>query len=509
MEDLSKPIFAKPFGLRSTEDSTPDDLRALVAVDLGAESCRVSLLRWMDGKPALSLAHRFPNHARRVKESLRWDLHAIESGVLEGLRRCAALAPEGVRSIAVDGWAVDYVLLDDDGAAIADPFCYRDERTVASQESLHLKLSSQRMRELTGVQISRINTVYQLHAEPAGHRNRPWLNIPEYLLYRLGARRVAERSNASHTQLLALAENHQANSNSSTWCGEIFEAAGIDPAGAPELVAPGTRIGRLPGELAGLAAFKDTLLIAPATHDTASAIAGIPAGSDDWAYISSGTWSLVGTLLASPNNSPAAQSGNYSNLAGVGGSTLFHRNVNGMWLLRQCMDRWSHAGTVWSLPDLIAAAGHVPPPLELLEVDDPDLLLPGDMPARINRQRHRRGLISLDTSARNAPGIASLIFHSLAARYAQVLADVSELTGKSLSRIYIVGGGSQNLLLNRLTEAATGIAVIRGSQESSTIGNLAVQLAALESNTGGSPTLEEVARWASVLSGLHEEQQTN
>ncbi|HEY0309073.1 MAG TPA: FGGY-family carbohydrate kinase, partial [Acidobacteriaceae bacterium] len=219
-----------------------------------------------------------------------------------------------------------------------------------------------------------------------------------------------------------------------------------------------------------------TRLIAPACHDTASAIAAIPDAGDDWAYISSGTWSLVGTLLREPNNSTEARAENFTNLGGADGTICFHKNVNGMWLLRQCMDYWEAAGECLGLTELIAAAAGVPLKDYVLDVDEADLMLPGRMPERINAQLRRRGLAEIEGEAE----MAAFIFHSLAARYAEVLRNVAAITGKTLRRIYIMGGGSQNELLNRLTAEATGLEVCRAGTECSTAGNFAVQLAALE-----------------------------
>jgi rhamnulokinase len=470
----------------------PNDLRASIAVDLGAESCRVSLLRWKDGRPSIALVHRFANNPREVDGGLHWDLNCIVSGLEEGLRKCADLAPEGIRSIAVDGWAVDYVRVDSTGMPLADPFCYRDPRTIKAERSAHRKCSQERMRELTGIQILPLNTVYQLHADalaglPEGEQ---WLNLPEYLLSHWGGARVAEYTNATHTQLVELYKKQ--------WCREIFNCLRLDLASAPKLVPPGTDVGKLTGPLAELPAFADTTLIAPACHDTASAIAGIPATGNDWAYISSGTWSLVGTLIEQPRNGPAAAAENFTNLGAVGDRICFHKNVNGMWLIRQCTDQWALDGRVWPVAELVAAAELVPCPEGLLDVDDSDLLLPGRMPQRINAQRVKRGLTPLDESPANAPVFASLIFHSLAARYAKVLDRVAFLTGKRLKRLFIVGGANQNAFLNRLTQQATKLEVYRGSPESSTVGNFAVQLATLEGSrdpvTGA--YAEPVARWA-------------
>ena len=466
----------------------PTDTRALVAIDLGAESCRVSLLRWLPDGPRMTLVHRFLNNAVETGNGLRWPIMKIEAGLMDGLRKCAQLAPEGIRSVAVDGWAVDYVRLDEHGKALEDPFCYRDVRNIESEERVHGILSANGMRVLTAVGIMRINTLYQLYADKlAGTPEAPWLLLPEYILHRLGGERVCEYTNATHTQLIDM--------HTGTWCTPIFERLELDPEFAAPLVRPGTVIGKLSGELRALPAFADTQLVAPCCHDTASAIAGIPDSADDWAYISSGTWSLVGTLLNEPINTMPAREENLTNFGGAGGRILFHKNVNGMWLLRGCLDVWRDDGIDWSFDDLLPLAEAQPTPSHLLNVDDPDLLLPGDMPFRINRQLAERGLPTLSTAPRDAPVMTALILHSLAARYAQVLAAIGAITGKTLRRLYIVGGGSRNELLNRLTAKATGLEVIRGVTESSTLGNFAVQMAAVESSSDA----DTIAEWAGVI----------
>jgi rhamnulokinase len=434
------------------------------------------LLRWEDGRPSIHLVHRFPNHAIDRADGLRWDINLILSELERGLTDCATIATEGIRSIAVDGWAVDYVRLDAQGNALADPFCYRDERTLASESLLHQRLSAESMRDITGIQLLRINTVYQMFADSRDLRILRWLNLPEYVLYRLGGRPVSEVTNASHTQLLGL---------DGQWSPEVFAALDAPLQSAPTLVPPGTDLGALTGKLAELPAFADTRLIAPACHDTASAIASIPDTGDDWAYISSGTWSLVGTVLNSPINTHQARSENFTNLRGVDGTFCFHKNVNGMWLLRQCLEAWNRDDThtnpePLTITYLVEAAAAVAPLDYALDVDDPDLLLPGHMPERINAQLRRRGLPELDPTPQHAAELASFLFHSLAARYAEVLQSVATITGKHLQRLYVMGGGSQNELLNRLTADATGLQVLRAGTECSTVGNFAVQLAALE-----------------------------
>jgi rhamnulokinase len=472
----------------------PKDKRALVAVDLGAESCRVSLLRWNGEGPEITLVHRFPNGPVE-DDGLRWPLAAIESGIDEGVRRAAELAPEGIRSIAVDGWAVDYVRVDADNHPLAPPFCYRDERTIAAQQELHTRISPERLHEITGVQLARLNTLYQLYADnvanlPPGTR---WLNLPEYVLTRWGAAPFAEYTNATHSGLIDLATRN--------WSPEIFAAAGLDLGHAAKLVQPGTRLGRLRGPLADLPALRDTELIAPACHDTASAIAGIPTHAEHWAYISSGTWSLIGALLAAPCNSPAALADDFTNLGAIGNRICFHKAVNGMWLLKQCMDAWAAAGTTFTIEELVRLASLESPPTALLDVADPELGLVGNMPSRINAQLRAHGHDPMDESPAGAPRMAALIFHGLATAYANTLEELRSHTGHQPTEIVVVGGGCRNDLLCRLTAERTGLPVRRGAPESSTIGNLAVQLAALESGSPAAPDAfaAAVSSWAAVL----------
>jgi rhamnulokinase len=470
--------------------TSPADPRALIAVDLGAESCRVSLLRWRQGRPQIELVHRHANAPLSIDNELHWDLPQILQQIDLGLRKCAAIATEGVRSIAVDGWAVDYVRLGSQGEPLANPFCYRDERTLRSQAEVFARIAPERLRAITGIGMSRINTLYQLFADKPALQSEPWLNLPEYLLHRLGGRAVAEYTNATHTQLVDAAQRG--------WSAEIFSATGLALRTAPPLVPAGTVVGTLRGEALDLQALEGTTLIAPACHDTASAIASIPDSAEDWAYISSGTWSLVGTVLDQPVGLEDAHAADFNNMGAVGGRICFHKGVNAMWIVRQCMEAWAPE-IDWTVAELISAietAEPLLPPAGLLDVDDPDLLLPGEMPARINRQLARRGLPAYAEGAEAAPAMVHLILHSLAAKYGEVVKRLTQITGKQFSRIYIVGGGSRNGLLNQLTAHATGLEVRCGAVESSTLGNFAVQLAALEN---GGVDAAGVAAWAQRL----------
>lgn len=451
---------------------------ALVAIDLGAESCRVSLLHSPQSQPRITMVRRFDNGpVDHGSAGWRWNLERICGELEAGVRACAHLAPEGIAAIGVTGWAVDYVRLDSSGKPLAPPFCYRDERNQSAMEAVHALLAAESLYSRTGVQIQAINTVYQLFADrrsgiPAA---APWVNLPEYILHWLGAPRIAEFTNASHTALI--------DADTRQWSPEIFSTLGLDLAAAPELVAPGTALGLLRNDLRCLPAFARTQLIAPACHDTASAIAGIPERPGAWGYISSGTWSLVGAPLAQSLRTEDAFAGGFTNLGAADGGILFHRGIPGMWLLRQCMNAWD-GNCRWSLPDLVAAAQLLSAPDRLLDLDDSALLPPGDMPARLNAQRARHGLASLPAGCDEAPHYASLIFHSLAHRYGALFRAIEQMTAHRLDHICVVGGGSQNDYLNALTSQATGLPVRRCSAESSTLGNFAIQWARTEQPSG-------------------------
>jgi rhamnulokinase len=466
------------------------DRRARVAIDLGAESCRVSLLRWPHSRAEITEVHRIPNGPIQRGSSLAWPIDTILAGLDEGLRKAAMEATEGIVSIAVDGWAVDYVRLNADGRPLCDPFCYRDERTIEAKQKADTVLPPEEAFRRTGAQPLRINSIYQLLADGRSIAHAPWLCLPEFILHWLGAPRVAEYTNATHTGLVDLATGE--------WASDIFERLNLPIEAAPRIVAPGTRLGKMKGSLASLAAYRDTDLIAPACHDTASAIAGIPADLNTAAYICSGTWSLVGTQVSEPIATPDALAARYTNQGAATGGFCFHTNVNGMWLLKQCMEEWTSAGRDVTIPRLIQRAA-VCDLSTVINVDAEPLLLAGNMPARINEQIVANGHEPIPDEAGNEPRFARVIFESLAARYAVALTDLEKMLHRKLDRIHIIGGASRNQLLADLTTQRTGLPVDCGHPESSTIGNFAVQIAACE-EPGEKLTREAVRRWAGVLS---------
>jgi rhamnulokinase len=465
---------------------------ARIAIDLGAESCRVSLLRWVGGEPEITIVHRIPNGPVHRGQSMLWPLETILAGLEEGLRKAAQAAPEGIASIGADSWSVDYVRLAPGGRPLSEPFCYRDERTVATKAAADAIVPPLELYQRTGAHPNRLNTVYQLLADPADgiDPRAPWVMMPEYVLYWLGGRRVAEYTNATHSGLVDL--------KTRDWDRELFGFLKLPIDAAPPMVHAGAILGRLQGPLAILDAFRHTQLIAPATHDTASAIAGIPTSVDSTVYICSGTWALLGTLTSAPVTTKEAFDARYTNLGAAGGDLCLHTLINSMWLLKQCMDAWTADGRPWEIEKLVQQAAACKAFPGIIDVDAEPLLLDSGMPGRINNELSRLGLEPIPDVAGNEPIFARVIFESLAARYASAIAALDRMLGRKLQRIHILGGASRNKLLSRLTAQRAGLPVETGHSESSTIGNLAVQLATSEAN--GQPlTTEAIRTWAARL----------
>jgi rhamnulokinase len=465
---------------------------ARVAIDLGAESCRVSLLRWVDGKPAVDVIHRIPNGPKHRGDTLYWPLKQMLAGLEEGLRKAAAAAPEGIASIGVDSWSVDYVRLAPDGSMLCEPFCYRDERTVKSKQAADAIISPFDIYQRTGAYPLNLNTVYQLMADPAAgiDKRAPWVMFPEYILYWLSGRRVGEYTNSTHTGLV--------NLKTGTWDAELFEMLGLAVEAAPPLAPTGTVLGPITGPLAALDAFRSAQIIAPATHDTASAIAGIAKDLSSAAYISSGTWSLVGTVTQTPVTTRHAFDAGYTNIGAAGGGLLFHSLINSMWVLKHCMDGWAAEGRPWPIEKIVQEAAACKAPTGVLDMDAPTLMLDSGMPERINKELVRMGFDAIPDVAGNEPLFARTIFESLALRYASALANLEKMLGRKLDRIHMIGGATRNKLLIELTEKQTGLKVEIGETESSTVGSLAIQLAASEA-AGKRVTPEAIRKWAKVL----------
>jgi rhamnulokinase len=449
--------------------STP---RNVVAVDFGAESGRLVLCRWNGTEGTLEEIHRFPNAPSTVDNHLVWDIDRLWGEVVKGLATAGAKTGGKIDSVGVDGWGVDYVLLDAAGARIGNAFCYRDARNEPTMAKVYAKISQSRIYEITGIQFMPFNTIYQLTAHKDEYpdeweRAACWVTLPEYFQYRLTGVAAQEYTEASTTQMLDV--------RTRAWSAEIASALGLDIAKFPRIVQAGTILGELLPDVSKQVGLPGTLGIAPACHDTGSAVAGIPFPHDGLVFISSGTWSLVGTVLLEPVVR-GDEGRNFTNEGGVAGSIRFLQNVIGLWLLQECLREWNAQGLNLTAAGLAAECMTTSPEGPWFHADETAFLAPGDMVERINAGLRTAGF----AEERRPVELAAIIFRSLARRYAAVVKELGRLSGKPVKRICIVGGGVKNEALNRLTELLTGIEVVRGPSESTAAGNIAVQIAAME-----------------------------
>ena len=441
-----------------------------IAVDLGAESGRVMLATLEAGRVALEEIHRFPNGPIRLAGTLRWDVLALWEHIKEGLRIVARRGLP-IASISVDSWGVDYVLMRKGEPMLRAPFCYRDARTDAVFEPTRAQLG-ERIYEITGVQFISINTLYHLLAEL---KNDPellrsadgFLMIGDWFHYLLSGRKVQEESNASCTQLW--------DPRRREWSTELIDAMGLPRSIFPEVVAPCTRLGKLTAALQSETGLGEIEVVAGCIHDTGAAVAAVPAVGDAWAYLSSGTWSLIGVELPAPLISKDGLSANFTNETGVGGTSRFLRNASGLWILQECRKAWARAGHPFDYFALTSMAAEAEPFRSLVDPNDPIFLRPEDMPAAVREFCRRTGQPEPETAGQ----FARCALESLALLYRRMLVMLEKTTGRSIERLHIVGGGSKNDLLNQMAADATGREVIAGPVEGTSIGNVLLQALAL------------------------------
>jgi rhamnulokinase len=437
-------------------------MHQFLAVDLGATSGRIAIGSIADGAISLSIVHRFAHEViEDPSGSLLWDWDLIFSQVLHGLKEAAKVSKP--TSLAVDSWAVDYGFISSDKKIIGDIHAYRDLRNEIASKALIAKLGKERIYSTTGIQFLTFNTIYQLYAskELAEYKGADkFLMLPDLINFIFSGVISTEVTNASSTQAL--------NTSTRTWDKELIELAGINYSLFSKLHEPGTLLGTISGypELNGIK------VVAAASHDTASAIAGIPFGNREVeAYISSGTWSLVGIESERPFTSDAAFAANVTNELGVEGTVRVLKNVTGMWLLEECRRTWRESGSDVEMTELIALAEAARGFQTLIDPNDPLFAPPGDMPKRIVDYCNERGL-----AAPSTPGeFAITIFNSLAHAYKKTLAEIAAVSGRRINLIHILGGGSQNDLLNQITADICGVTVKTGPVEATLFGNIAVQ----------------------------------
>jgi len=430
----------------------------VAAVDLGATSGRVMAGRVGPRSLHLEEMHRFPNGGVRANGSLFWDVLGIHREVLAGVREVARTGP--LHGIGIDSWAVDYGLLDEGGALLGNPVHYRDSRTDGVMERLRGELGDETLYQASGLQFLPFNTVYQLLAAADLDRASTLLLIPDLLAYWLTGAIGAERTNASTTGLLDVREGN--------WSRALLDRLGLPRQLLPELREPGEVMGTLRPDVATETGLPATLPVtAVASHDTASAVAAIPASGERFGYISCGTWSLVGVELPLPVLTAESLEANFTNERGIDGTVRYLRNVMGLWLLQECLRAWDSP----DLGDLLAAAADVPPLRSVIDADDPAFLPPGDMPARIADHCKRHGTPVPETRAE----IVRCVLDSLALAHRAALRQAAELSGHPVETVHLVGGGSRNELLCRLTADACGLPVVAGPVEATALGNVLVQ----------------------------------
>jgi rhamnulokinase len=469
----------------------------VVGVDLGASGGRVIAARVADDGVELHEVRRFPNEPVHAGGTLHWDILRLYADVAAGLRAASAAFP--LASAGIDSWGCDYGLIDATGALIGNPVHYRDRRT----DGLTAGVPADEMYAVTGIQYLPFNTIFQVAAAagtPALAAARTVLLIPDLLAYWLTGAVGAEVTNASTTALLDV--------SSRTWATGLMKRAGIPPELFPVLRQPGDVIGRVndasvgegraPGVTGGVAGAdgKALPLIAVGSHDTASAVVAVPADGENFAYISSGTWSLVGMELDRPVVTEASRAANFTNEAGVDGTVRYLRNVSGLWLLQECQRHWGPAAG--SIDSLLRAAAELPALRFAVDADDPVFLPPGDMPARIRDWLAVRGL-----SAPAAPAeVVRCVLDSLALAYRRALTAAQELSGRHADAVHVVGGGARNELLCQLTADATGLPVIAGPAEATALGNVLVQARALGAAPDSLSGLRALLRASPAIAGL-------
>jgi rhamnulokinase len=450
---------------------------SFAAVDLGASSGRVILGSVSKDTIAYDEVHRFGNGPVARGDGLYWDIDLLKGNVMQGLSK---LASHQVVSVGVDSWAVDYGLIDQSGKLIRDPRHYRDERNLRGVQVVEGKLSFAELYAQVGLQFLPFNSLYQLAVDQSEQsalldKTDKALLIPDLFNFWLCGSKVTERTNASTTGLLdPVAKN---------WHSGLINTLGLQERLLGEVVSEGTILGSVNQETFSVAGLKPaTKVVTVGSHDTASAFVAVPSTKPGSLFISSGTWSLLGVELDQPVLTEAAQKANFTNEGGVDGRVRFLKNVTGLWLLQESVREWRATGKKHQIAQLVAQAAELPK-RSIIDVNHERFVAPGDMPKKIQEICRESGQWVPETEAE----IVRTVIDSLVEKYVSVIAELETLTKTKIERIHIVGGGSQNDLLNQLTANATGLEVLAGPVEATAIGNLVVQ-----------------ARTAGVLSGTLE-----
>ena len=438
-----------------------------IACDLGAESGRVMLGTLADGKLSVEEIHRFPNGPTEVFGSLRWDLLRMYDELKGGLKKVSA-GGVSVSGLSCDSWGVDYVLFSAGEPMLALPYHYRDSRTDGAFERAFAVVPAEEIFSETGIQFMPINTLYQLHDDLAqrpvilGNAER-FLNIGDYFNYLFCSVAKADESLASTTQLY--------NPQARRWSGTLIRKFGFPERIFPEVVPSGTILGPLRPPLNVEPGLRETKVIAGCSHDTGAAVAAVPAAGNNWAYLSSGTWSLLGVENSSPIINAESRKYNFTNEIGYNGSIRFLRNITGLWILQECRRSWAKGGQDYTYDQLTRMAEQSAPLKTFFDPQDSIFAKPDNMPQKVADNCRKNGQLAPETPAE----ITRCILESLALSYRKTLEQLRELTRRPVSTLHIVGGGSKNQLLNQFAANATGCPVLAGPVECTAIGNVLVQ----------------------------------
>jgi len=444
-----------------------------MAIDLGAESGRAILGEFDGQRLGLVEVHRFLNTPVRLPDGLHWNVLRLLTEIKEGMGLAVHDYGKHLASIGLDTWGVDFSLLDRNGALLSNPYHYRDNRTDGMLEAAFQRMPREQIFELSGIQFMPINTLYQLLSmvvseAPELDVAETFLTIPDLFNYWLTGEKVCEFSIATTTQCYDPRQH--------TWSESLLQAMSIPRYIFPHIVQPGTVVGPLLQTVADETGASSTPVIAPACHDTGSAVAAIPAAGEKFAWISSGTWSVMGTESPEPIINPSSLKFNFTNEGGVKGTIRFCKNITGLWLVQECRRTWTAQGQELSYADLTQMAAQAAPFVSLIDPDYAEFAKPGDMPSRIQVYCKRTGQPVPESKA----AIVRCVLESLALKYRLVLERLENLVGGRLAPLHIVGGGTKNRLLNQFAADATNRQVITGPVEATAIGNILMQAIALK-----------------------------
>lgn len=446
-----------------------------IAVDLGASSGRVMLANMNDGKMELEEIHRFPNSGIQTPDGFLWEYHKLFDEILRGFSRVVQKYGSKIDGIGIDTWGVDFVLLDEEKKPLSHFYHYRDERTVGTYEKIFKRISKEEIYQITGIQFMRINTICQIFESMQSLRDSKekvchFLMVPDYFTFLLTGKIINEYTDASTTQFL--------DAQKRTWSKKILNALDIPKSIFHELSYPGTKIGNILASIAEKTGLDpETPIFAVATHDTGSAVAAVPYDiekyqSGEWAFLSSGTWSIIGAEMPEPILTEKVANENYSNEGGINGTIRLLKNSTGFWILEECMKIWKQENPNFSWDNLIIETKTSNLLDQFIDVNHEDFVSPSQMLETINTHYSKKYGSKLAAIG----DVGCVIFSSMVETYKNLIGSIEEIIGNSIKILHVIGGGSRNSYLNQLIANKLNIPVLAGPAEATTIGNVLMQM---------------------------------